>query len=450
MSKLNLKGWMSRRLLGTAVVAGIVAASAGCDELLSVQNPNELQEAALDDPFFADILVNSAIGEFQNAFDDPIIWRGSMFTDEQITGINWEATARLGQRIIRFDEGDASGMFGSISRALVMADTASSRLRTFLDNPQSDARLATTLAFAGYSYIYMAETMCEATIKQSAQIFTSDEIMEMAIPRFEEAIQVAQAAGNSRVENLARTGAARAHLWLGNRDQVRQVAGAVPQDFVYWANYSDNSGRETNTLNTRVTGANHALGVHPNFVNGPFLAQDLVETQTDPRIQHWTRWRTGHNALSPLYTPYAGRRFSNYTGEAIADGGTPASFERTTNIAMADGIEARHHYAEADGPTAATLAFVNERRAYGNQPPLENPTDAELMEALREQRGRDTYLSGLRLGDLRRWKAQGVGDFFPSGEHPTAEWGLYGDAECFPLPLAEFEGNPNLPLPGSR
>jgi len=327
-----------------------------------------------------------------------------------------------------------------------MADTAASRLRSFLDNPQSDARLARTLAFAGYSYIYMAETMCEATIKQSDRIFSSDEVMEMALPRFEEAIQVAQSAGNSQVEYLARTGAARAHLWLGNMEQVRQVAAPVPEGFVYWAHYSDNSSRENNTLHTRVTGANHALGVHPRFVNGPFLEQDLVETQTDPRVQHWSNWRTGHNALSPLYTPYAGRRFSDYNRETLAEGGQPASFQQTTNIAIADGIEARHHYAEADGPTAATLEFVNARRAYGNQEPLVDPSDADLMEELRDQRGRDTFLSGLRLGDLRRWKAQGVGDFFPSGTHPTTEWGQYGDAECYPLPLAEYEGNPNISL----
>ena len=31
-----------------------------------------------------------------------------------------------------------------------------------------------------------------------------------------------------------------------------------------------------------------------------------------------------------------------------------------------------------------------------------------------------------------------------SGQHPTEQWGQYGDATCYPLPLEEYEGNPNI------
>lgn len=435
------------RALALLAMFGLFTFAQGCDQILSVDNPDELPADELNDPALVPVLVNSAVGEFQNSYDDPWIWRGGFFTDEQITGINWEQTARLSQRIVRFDEGDADNMFGTVSQAVVMADTASSLLKEFLDSPGSDERVAKTLAFAGYSYVFMAELMCEATVKVSAEIFSSDEIMEMAVPRFEEAIQVAQAAGSSDLENMARTGLARAQLWLGNWEAAKSAAGPVPEDFVYWAYYSNNSGRESNTLWTRTTGTNHSLGVHPRFVQGEWLEQGLVDTQIDPRMQHYPDWRTGHNALSPLYTPYAGRRFSVYNGEAQAFGGEPAEYTQEMDIAIADGVEARHHFAEADGPTQATLEWVNERRAVGNMDPLVDPSPDELMEELREQRARDTYMSGIRLGDLRRWKKQGVGDFFPTGQHPTEEWGQYGDAECYPLPLEEYEGNPNISLP---
>lgn len=447
MNKWTTRPGTVGRALALLAMFGLFAFAQGCDSILSVDNPDELLADDLNDPALIPQLVNSAVGEFQNSYDDPWIWRGSMFTDEQITGINWESTARLSQRIIRFDEGDADNMFGTLSRAVVMADTATALLKEFLDSPASDERVAKTLAFAGYSYVFMAEIMCEATVKVSAEIFSSDQVMQMAVPRFEEAIQVAQAAGRSDLANLARTGLARAHLWLGNWEAVKSAAGPVPEDFVYWAFYSNNSGREENTLWGRTTGTNHSLGVHPRFVQGEFLEQGLVDTQIDPRIQHYPNWRTGHNALSPLYTPYAGRRFDVYNGEAQAFGGQPAEYAQDMDIAIADGVEARHHFAEADGPTQATLEWVNERRAVGNMDPLVDPTPAELMEELREQRARDTYMSGVRLGDLRRWKKQGVGDFFPTGQHPTEEWGQYGDAECFPLPIEEYEGNPNISLP---
>jgi hypothetical protein len=56
-------------------------------------------------------------------------------------------------------------------------------------------------------------------------------------------------------------------------------------------------------------------------------------------------------------------------------------------------------------------------------------------------------MGGFRLGDLRRYAAQGINDpmhTFPSGPHPNAQWGNYGDAVCWPIPLQEYVGNPNI------
>ncbi len=440
-----------RQWVGFAAVSGLLAGFGACaaaDRLLQVDNPEQIQEQELNDEQLIGVLVNSAIGEFQAMYADPFIWRGSMFTDEQVTGINWEQTARLNLRIVRFTEGDANLMFGQLSRARAIADTASSRLRTLTETPNQDARLATTLAFAGYSYILLGEAMCEGTVNLSSRIYSSRELTEFAIPRLEEAIPIALAANRQDIANLARVGLTRAHLQLGNKEKVKEYAAQVPANFTWWVEYSLNSPREYNILADRVTGANHALGVHPKFLSGPFGQQNLRATQTDPRIQHTTNWTLGHNRLTRLYKPYQGLRFSGYNGETIAAGGQPRLYERDTDIQLASGLEARHNFAEADGPTAATLAFVNERRAVGNQPPMNLSGDA-LMAELREQRGRDFYMGGLRLGDLRRWKEQGTGDFFPQGQHPTEEWGQYSEATCFPLPNTEYEGNPNISRPGS-
>jgi hypothetical protein len=37
-----------------------------------------------------------------------------------------------------------------------------------------------------------------------------------------------------------------------------------------------------------------------------------------------------------------------------------------------------------------------------------------------------------------------VGDFFPSGPHPTSQWGLYGSATCYIVTQDEINSNPNL------
>jgi hypothetical protein len=437
---------------GALLFAAVAVVGAGCsqvDELLEANNPEEIREDQLNDATLVKVLVNSVTGALAAMYDDPLIWRGSMITDEQVSGINWEATARLNLRLIRFDEGDADGMFSAISRYRFIADSVSGRLRGLLENANSDARLAQTLAHAGYSYVLMAETMCEATIAVGEDIYSPVELAQLAIPRFEEAIAVATAAGGSEgtdIANLARTGLARAALLIGDDAAVMQAAAQVPLDFTWWVEYKDNVN--ANAMEGNVTGANHNLGVHPKFLNGPFGTQDIVATQTDPRIQHTTRWTTGHNALTKLYKPYQSLPYSGFNGETIADGGEPELYDEETDIKLASGLEAMHHYYEAagangTGPRGTTLEFVNERRAFGNQAPVNLSGDA-LMAELREQRGRDLYMGGFRLGDLRRWKDQGVGDFFPQGTHPNAEWGPYGDATCYPLPDDEYEGNPNI------
>ena len=76
-------------------------------------------------------------------------------------------------------------------------------------------------------------------------------------------------------------------------------------------------------------------------------------------------------------------------------------------------------------------------------------TGPALFDELRVQRSRDFYQGGLRLGDLRRWKRDGVGDFFPTGNHVNQEWGVYGIWTCFPLPLEEYQGNPNIQPPAN-
>ena len=433
--------------LVVALMSGIAACS--FDSLLDVNNPEELSEEALQDETLIAVLLNGTIGDFNRAFDDPFIWRGSMFTDEQITGINWEQTARLSQRVVQFDEGDADLMFSELSRAREQGDSISGRFRTLLENPATDARMATALAYAGYSYIMLGDAMCEATVSIGADIYQPLDLYGFARDRLSEALSIAQAAGEDDLSNFIRVGLTRAHLNLGNDAEVMSIAPQVPESFRWWAEYDPDDPDIDNTLEARVTGSNHSLGMHPNFLaGGPsnFGQQDLEPFLTDPRVQHRASWRLGHNRLTQLYTPKQGLMFSDYNGETIADGGDPPEYGPGTGITVASGLEALHNYYEAMGPTPETLDFVNERRAVGNQAPV-NLTGDELMLELRDQRGRDLFMSGHRLGDLRRWLREGD-DMFPSGTHPTEQWGSYGNATCFPMPLEEYEGNPNLSIPG--
>ncbi len=467
--------FLKRRFAASLLAAGCAIASlSGCDSvdsLLDVNNPERIRETDLDDPRLVGVLVNSAIGQFADAFSGTFIWIGSMLTDEQVTGINWEDYARVNQREVLYNETPADEMFDEISEARVFADTVSARLPNLIDNATSDRRYAVTLAYAGYSYILMGDAMCEATIDVGAEIYQPEQLYQFAVDNLDQALTVANAAGAADVANFARAGLARAHLNLGNDSQVMQYAAEVPLDFRWWVEYSDVNPAGYNVLYARTHGTNHALGVHPSFVSiyAPFGTQNVLD-QTDPRIQFTPRWTRGHNGLTQLYKPFQPLLFSGYTGNTIAEvcASVPAADctedflegqdalllpEQGTDIAVASGIGALHNYYEAagasgSGPAGSTLDFVNARRAVGNQAPVSLSGEA-LMAELREQRRRDLYMSGYRLGDLRRYVRQNVGNFFPSGQHPNAQWGDYGSATCFPIPREEYEGNPNVPNPNT-
>jgi hypothetical protein len=71
---------------------------------------------------------------------------------------------------------------------------------------------------------------------------------------------------------------------------------------------------------------------------------------------------------------------------------------------------------------------------------------SDFKASLRDQRARDLYLAGYRLGDVRRYKKLYNIDLWQHGAYPSPVPAppTFGDAECWPIPLAEINGNPLL------
>jgi hypothetical protein len=262
-----------------------------------------------------------------------------------------------------------------------------------------------------------------------------------AITRFQEAISVATAAktylqtrtpvnavavaGTDSVRNFALVGAARAALNRDDKAAAIAFASQVPAAFEFRAYYSDNTTGQRNRTFERLT-----LGSNAYLLNTPFLAMT-----TDPRIPR-IAGTTGR-----AYTPLSPPSYSTFTN-TLAGG----AFAPIMSVRVASGLEAQYIVAEAQGPTAATLAFVNTRRAAGQQLAVDLAGDA-LMAELRDQRSRDFYLDNHRLGDLRRYLKYYQVDLFPKGPYPGSTSGqVYNEAiTCWPLPTNEINGNPNIP-----
>ncbi|MFA6168267.1 MAG: hypothetical protein WC700_16720 [Gemmatimonadaceae bacterium] len=420
------------RRVGLAAVLGLLLT--GCSDILTVSNPKALQEEQLNNPALEQFIVNGSVGEFQYAYGFYSMWSGvladELYTDHTTVGIR-----ELSLHNFLDSNGPNESVFEFASRARTSSDDAVMRLKQMLGaSAGSSLNIAKALAYGGYSYVLLGEGFCEAPVALGPGL-TSNELLKRAVQHFDSAVTIAQAfaavAGQSAANiaaandiiNLSRVGAARASLKSGDNAKARAYAVLVPETYEKLSYYSSNSVRENNYVNSGLRNPGGWLSMAPPFAN-----------MNDPRIPQDPAKRTGLNS-NTLYMPL---RPLQYVGW-VASGSAPI-IDITTSVKMASGFEAKYMILEVDGPNAAMLTFVNERRAVGGKPPV-NLTGAELLAEFRMQRGIDLYLTGQRLGDLRRYKTAGV-DLFPKGKYPIFV-DNYGTNTCFLVPLNEKSGNPN-------
>ena len=428
-------------VLGAFALA--VTGVAGCSDFLAAENPGAVEEPFVNDPNHVNLLSNGAIFGFQTAHTQNTYWNGQ-FTDELFNREVFAEEGEIDRRNLVSDMTYINAfMYAPMQRARFLGEEAARRIRVILgDSAERDMRVARSLAYAGHSYVALGEMMCQTPIdlgppKSSFQIFGD------AIARFNEAITVANAAkaflqtqptstantnliaGTDSIRYFSLVGAARAALNRNDKAAAIAFATQVPAAFDFRAYYHDNTSGQRTRPYDRFTLANSSW-----MVNTPFMAMS-----TDPRVPRVT------TPASVAGEPLSPSSYSSYTG-TLAGG----AFAPITTVRIASGLEARYIIAEAQGPTAATLTFVNERRAVGGQAAVARTGDA-LMAELRDQRSRDFYLDNHRLGDLRRYKEFYNIDLFPKGPYPGSTTGqVYNETVfCWPLPTNELSANPNIP-----
>jgi hypothetical protein len=345
-------------------------------------------------------------------------------------------------------------VFNGLHRARFLADSVASRYRTLLgDSVDHDLRYAGTLAFAGYSWTLLGENICETRINAEGAPLQPDALFAGAIERFDAAIVAADAAranapnianvaarnavlaGADSMANLARVGAARAALGRGDAAAAITYAQAVTPAYVsrddpgfrFDLHYvQGNSFGETRRTGNPFWEFVSAGGAWVSVSGTPY------ENLDDPRIPHGEAGAISVSSGGQFFVPNSPPSFSTHDGTAEG-----APFESTSTIRLASVLEARYILAEVQGSTPANVAFLNEQRAAGGLAPLTNPGEAEYMAALRDQRAREFFIDGHRLGDLRRYEAQHGVDLWPSGPMYGGNTS-FGDQKCWPTPVSEL------------
>lgn len=433
--RLNRTG---QRALRAFAVAATVTVLGACDKMLDVSNPGAIAPGNLDDPAMTVSLANSVVGEFQRMYPTNAYW-GAILGDEAVTGHNYTQYHDFDLRII--DEGNFTlpDVYNPVQRSRALGEDIVKHLRTTLgDTASRNVSFATSLAYTGFANLVLAETFCSAPVDPKSDALSSDDIMKRAQTYFDEAIAVGVAAkaADSKTAtqadaavNLARIGAARASLWLGDKAKAVSYASPVPANWTLWINQSLAQSYLNNPYYAATTGTNKNLGVDTAF-----------RGLKDPRVRYQIKGQTGHDQRTILYVPYMAESFGTWSAS------DSTGFAQDARVRLASGLEARYIVAEAGGmSTTDLLAFINERRTVGKQAPFTNTDPEALLAELRDQRRRDFFLDGHRLGDLRRYKKQYNLDLFPTGAYVNPFYGSnYGTATCFIPTRTEWIGYPRV------
>ncbi|HTE46044.1 MAG TPA: RagB/SusD family nutrient uptake outer membrane protein [Gemmatimonadaceae bacterium] len=426
---------MRNQFLLRAVFGITTMLTAGCRDLTSLQqsNPGALDVTTVFVPANAVLITNGAIADFECAFSRYVVGTG-LFADELSTAIASTANFDFDRRTLPTNAPYGTGICGSnqqppiyttLSTARGSADTAAAKLRGWTDAqmPAGVSRvklIGQTAVYAGYSLVLLGESMCSAAINVGPELTPAQLFAEAKI-RFDSAVVAATAASDAPTLNLALLGRARNALDLGDAAAAGVDAAKIPATFA--ANMGTNGVdvRRENFAFIAINQSNWATvesGFRGVTINGA----------ADSRVAVTNTGKAGTAAGSILWTP------DKYSA-------------LTSTMPIARYAEAQLIVAEsklaANDLTSAVAAINIVRATHPGLPAYDGTgqTAAQVKTQLIEERRRELFLEGHRLGDLRRY-----GQVFSpaAGTAYAGGGGVYGTQTCFPLPDVEKINNPNI------
>jgi hypothetical protein len=445
--------FVTRRFLRPASAAFLaVGVAAGCTtDTLEITDPDVLNVEDYATTAGATPLRLGVIQDFQNLFsgnanlENVIVVTGNV-SDEMYSTDTFDDRLFPNQRAMNDNLPAMDGFYRNLHRARSGATRTINVLRRVAPTPVQN--IGEMYNVRGFVETFFAEAYCsgvpfseeDGTTTTFGQPQTTAQIYTRALASFDSAL--ASAGTDTRVQNIARIGRARVLLNQGRFDDAAAAVAAVPTSFAWVTAHSTGSPRQENGVWNALTVPNSRYAIvlpdaqgRGEGING--IA--FLTTPADPRIPWVPSTRTGFNGSSRNLP-------------------TQLKYDRTTGAVVANGVEARLIELEArlrrdtQADRDAVFAGLNNLRATAITPamaPLAGTaptTQAAAVSLLFEERAKWLYLTGHRLGDLRRLIRQygrAANTVFPTGNLPAPLAGVYGNDVNLPIPFDE-RNNPNF------
>jgi hypothetical protein len=443
-------------------IAGLLALVAtlgltGCDldDLLDVTDPETVNPGTLEDPEVIDVVIAGAEGDFASAFGggDSYVTVDALMADQFFSSGSFPTRTATDQRTQRSpaDGNTSDDIYNDLQFARRALREASERVANHDDFGTASREYQELKALQGYTMVLLGEGFCSAiplsyVAEDGEFVFaepsTSREVLQAAIAAFDEAI----AGGGD--DPLPRVGKARALVDLGQYQEAANLVAGIPttwERYIYFSQSGINNpifglqgnGRYSQSHLEGTNGLPYRNGCNPQ----------IEDAGCDPRTPWWQDPAGGFTPDIPLYRSL---KYVDYDSP----------------IVLASGVEARLIEAEAmmeAGDYAGMNAMLNTLRQSAADilvdwiPNFDEYTEweladlpapatrAEAVDQLFMERGFWLFLTGHRLGDLRRLvyqKDRGSENVYPTGGYHKGG-NIYGGDVVFPLEFDEA-ANPNF------
>ena len=438
----------ARRVIRPVGAMAAAFAVAGCSsDLLSVPTPDVIAEAAIGGSLGVTTLRNGAMQDFIVSYsgtqDGFVVVSGNL-------GDELNTTDTFADRYNTDGRNSSEVLGGAVQTPYVQLQLARGSLASAIEKwivvkPTTAAvkdSLSEMYAIRGFTETAFGEGYCSGVpfskVSASGDFeygdpLTTAQIYTRALASMDTALTNAT---GTNYRSLASIGKARVLLNQGQFAAAAAAVSGVATSYKYVLNHSIATARQTNGLWTAMYNAGTRYTVTTNEgTNGI----DYLVTPVDPRVPWVATANLGFDGTSTNLP-----RQLKYTSQSAP-------------FTLADGIEARLIEAEArlqgatQGDRDAVFAQLNALRATGLSTaiaalPAAPTTQAAAVDMLFKERAYWLYLTGHRLGDMRRLIRQysrTAATVFPTGPMRYRPGSNYGNDVTLIVPFIE-RNNPKF------